>query len=449
MNLLESIRMAFESISAAKLRSGLTMLGVVIGVACMQLMVAMIAGIQKDIMEDLSALGANSVYVFGQEEDKDEIAESEWRGHSNGLREADVEALEKLPGVAEARPLAQGMGGEFAYGDEKFGGQLSGVTPKELKPGVTDLTAGRFIVWPDVEATAKICVLGSRVTDELFGEDDAIGKVITINGSSYEVVGTLKSRGGQGPGSDEDRTVYIPITTAQRRIIGSDDLPMIVVEGEEGVNLEDLMARIKLEMKSLHGNVEDFDVISQKAILEAITGILRNFTLLFGGIGGLSLLVGGIGIMNIMLVTVTERTREIGIRKAVGARSWDILIQFIIESVVLAGFGGAIGVGFSLLVAQVLNKAFAESPSNLQFYVPIWAILVGFGVAFTVGLLSGIGPAIRASKLDPIEALRFESGRPAGRPQESGAGVPAGDDVGATGRSPAGSPAVHGSRCVR
>ncbi len=408
MNLPESIRMAVESIAASKLRSGLTMLGVVIGVACMQLMVAMIAGIQKDIMEDLSALGANSVYVFGQEVDPDEQSESDWRGHSNGLREADVEALEKLPGVREARPLVQGMGGEFAYGDEKFSGQLNGVTPKELKPGVLDLTAGRFIVWPDVDTTAKVCVLGHRVTEELFKEEDAIGKVITINGSSYEVVGTLEQRGGQGPGSDEDRAVYIPITTAQRRIIGSDDLPTIVVEGEEGVNLEDLMARIKLEMKSLHANVEDFDVISQKAILEAIAGILRNFTLLFGGIGGLSLLVGGIGIMNIMLVTVTERTREIGIRKAVGARSWDILVQFIIESVVLAGFGGAIGIAFSVFVASVLNKAFEKSPSELQFYVPLWAILVGFGVAFTVGLVSGIGPAVRASKLDPIEALRFE-----------------------------------------
>jgi putative ABC transport system permease protein len=404
MNVGESIGIALDSIRGNKLRSFLTMLGVVIGVAAMQTMVALIEGAKQNTMEQLQGLGAQSIYVFGQEFDPEEAPETEWRGHSKGIRISDVQALAQLEGVKDARPQIMGLRLPVTAGDESYEAEIAGVSPREEDTTNIEVVAGRFFVPSDVDIFAKVAVLGAEVKTELFGEDSPLGETVTINQNAYEVIGFLKARGGQGRGDDVDRRVYVPFTTAQKRLLGSDQVPAIVVEAYDGIDLNELTGRIKTEMKALHSNVEDFDTISQLAILEAVQQIMLIFQIILGGVGGLSLLVGGIGIMNIMLVTVTERTREIGIRKAIGAKKRDILAQFVVESGVLAGCGGIIGILFGLM----LTSAFGSLNEDIPFHVPLWAMLFSFGFAFAVGAFFGIYPAIRAANLDPIEALRYE-----------------------------------------
>jgi len=404
MNVGESVRMALDSIGGNKLRSFLTMLGVVIGVASMQTMVALVEGAKKDVVTQLQGLGSQSIYVHGKEVKPEEEPESEWRGHSRGLRMTDVEALEKLPGVKEVRPQVAGLQAEIASPTGKSRrSDVNGVSPKEGMTPDMALVSGRFIVQSDMDTYAKVAVLGANVRQDLFGDDDPVGLRIAVNGVSYDVIGLLEKRGGRGM-QNNDNAIFVPLTTAQKRILGGDQVPLVVVEGEPDVNLEELTARIKTEMKALHSNVDDFDTVSQKAILQAIGKVLTVITLVLGGVGALSLLVGGIGIMNIMLVTVTERTREIGIRKAIGARKRDILIQFVIESVVLAGVGGLIGIALGLM----LTRTFGAMTQEMKFYVPVWALCVSFLFAFGTGAFFGIYPAVRAANLDPIEALRYE-----------------------------------------
>jgi putative ABC transport system permease protein len=404
MNVSESVRMALDSILSNKLRSLLTMLGVVIGVASMQTMVALIEGAKKDVVTQLQGLGSQSIYVTGKEVKPEEAPESEWRGHSRGLRLTDVEALEKLPGVREARPQVQGVQAEVAAPSGKTRkSDVNGVSPKEgLTPNMV-LVSGRFILQPDMDSYAKVAVLGATVRQDLFGDDDPVGIKVSVNGVSYEVIGTLEKRGGRGMQND-DNAIFVPLTTAQKRILGGDQIPIIVVEGDPDINIDDLTARVKTEMKALHSNIDDIETISQKAILQAVGKVLMVISLVLGGVGGLSLLVGGIGIMNIMLVTVTERTREIGIRKAIGARKRDILAQFVIESIVLSGVGGILGILFGLM----LTKAFGAASHEMKFYVPLWALCVSFLFAFGTGAFFGIYPAVRAANLDPIEALRYD-----------------------------------------
>jgi len=404
MNVREPVRIALDSLRGNKLRSFLTMLGVVIGVASMQTMVALVEGARHDVMEQLRGLGSQSVYIFGKQFDPKDAPEEEWRGHSKGLSLSDVEALEKVEGVSQARPQIIGIRLPVVAGDETYEAEIAGVSPREIETTNIEVVAGRFFVPSDLEVFAKVAVLGAKVRGELFKDDDPVGQSITINGINYEVIGLLKERGGQGRDDDVDKRVYVPLSTAQKRLLGSDIVPMIVVEAYPEVDVEELTGRIKTTVRALHANVEDFDAVSQKAILEAIGKVLLVIGVVMGGIGGLSLLVGGIGIMNIMLVTVTERTREIGIRKAIGAKKRDILSQFVIESMVLAGFGGLIGVSLGLL----MTKAFGAFSQELKFYVPIWAIFLSFGFAFATGAFFGIYPAMRAANLDPIEALRYE-----------------------------------------
>ncbi len=404
MNVGESIRMALDAIRGNKLRSLLTMLGVVIGVASMQTMVALIEGAKRDVVTQLQGLGAQSIYVFGKETKPEEQPESEWRGYSRGLRMTDVEALERLPGVKEARPLVQGLEVEIAAPNGKSRKTpVSGVSPKEgLTPNMT-LATGRFILQPDVDAYSKVVVLGATIRSDLFGEDDPTGLKVSLNGVAYEVIGAMEKRGARG-GQNEDIAVFVPITTAQKRMLGGDQVPLIVVEGAPDVPVDDLTARVKTEIRARHANNDDVETVSQKAILEAVGKVLVVISVVLGGVGGLSLLVGGIGIMNIMLVTVTERTREIGIRKAIGARKRDILIQFVIESVVLSGVGGILGILFGLL----LTKAFGSISQEMKFHVPMWALFLSFSFAFGTGAFFGIYPAVRAANLDPIEALRYD-----------------------------------------
>jgi len=404
MNVREPVRIALDSLRGNKLRSALTMLGVVIGVASMQTMVALVEGVKQDVVEQLEGLGSRSIYIFGQPLDPDEAPEEEWRGHSKGLRLTDVEALRQLEGVEDARPQVLGLRAQVAAGDESYEAEIAGVSPREGETTNIQVVSGRFLIPSDLELFAKVVVLGSEVRKELFGDDDPVGRTITIGGISYDVIGHLEERGAAGPGREEDDRAYVPVTTAQKRILGSDLVAAIVVEAEMGADIEELTGRIKTKMKALHANVEDFDAISRKAIQEAVGQMLLVIGVVLGGIGGLSLLVGGIGIMNIMLVTVTERTREIGIRKAIGAKRRDILTQFVIESVVLSGVGGLIGIALGLMLARMFGS-FSE---ELRFVVPMWAIFLSFGFASATGAFFGIYPAIRAANLDPIEALRYE-----------------------------------------
>jgi putative ABC transport system permease protein len=269
------------------------------------------------------------------------------------------------------------------------------------------IATGKFYTESDVSNSANIAVVGPTVMETLFGKTDPIGKIIKIDGKNFTVIGTTKSKGTDQFGNDQDNAVSIPITTAQNKIFGMDYLNMILAQAKSEKDMDKATEEVtKILRRSHHlgiNDLDDFTVNSQTQILDTVSSITNIFTVVISSIAGISLLVGGIGIMNIMLVSVTERTREIGIRKAVGAKNRDILVQFLIESIVLSITGGALGIVFAVIVTQVL-KRFTVLSTNITGF----SIILALTFSTIVGLFFGIYPAMRAARLNPIEALRYE-----------------------------------------
>lgn len=404
MLFLESLRIAFEALKVNKLRSLLTMLGIIIGVASVILLVSIGTGLQVYITRQFETLGSNNLIVmpgtFGSELGSGGLGGIHGPPNYQGskLTLANVRDLEKLgPPLVGVTPVFESAS-LAVYQKNSQTTTLLAVTDQYPKVRKLEITQGRFLSRADLEAARRAAVIGPTLAEKLFGSSSPVGKEITISDRRFEVVGVSEKLGSM-MGFDIDNAAYIPITTAQK-IIGFENLMEILVKVESKERIGE--AKTLVENYFLRQmNEDDFSVIDQRQILDIINQILGVLTVALGGIAAISLLVGGIGIMNIMLVSVTERTREVGLRKAVGATRRAILLQFVTEAVILSLVGGTVGIILGVLGSLVLGHFLATG-------ITFWSIILAFGVSVLVGIIFGVAPAAKASRLHPIEALRYE-----------------------------------------
>jgi putative ABC transport system permease protein len=413
MNLLRSLQTALINLRVNKLRSALTMLGVIIGVSAVILMVSIVEGARASVVREFERLGSSLIIIVYQPE-SEELRRNTRR--LEGLTMDDVRAIQERCDLVARISAELPTGGEQTarYRDREMKVSPNGVMPDYAHLRNITVTQGRFITDEDMESWSKVCVIGSKVRQQFFPREDPIGKSIEISGVNITVVGVLAPKGRSG-GEDSDKVVLAPISTIQKRFIGREIVGVLFAQPKNAAVLKLAMDQIWECLMRRHDNAPGFRVDSQENILNAIGRILTIFGLILGGVAGLALLVGGIGIMNIMLVSVTERTREIGIRKAVGAKRKDILWQFLIESATVSGIGGLIGIGVGAGVAQLIGAITKQVISNgpggepgIPIHLPLWAILGAFTFSAFVGIFFGIYPAMRAARLDPIQALRHE-----------------------------------------
>ena len=411
MNVFESFRVAIGAILTNKGRSFLTMLGVTVGVAAVILLVSFGEGARGDIGEELRGLGSNLVILIpGRDQTRgDTMQRREERERGRRRRESvtplkmdDLRVLKKYcPSVAEAAAGIEG-GAEAKVGTRVRQVQVTAVSGDYGQVRNLSARRGSYITDQHVAGGQRVAVIGKTIEEELYRGEDPMGKKIQVNGVKFRVVGLQEIKGSSLSG-DQDNRVIIPISTAQT-VLGRGNPDYIMMNATARGSIDRARLEVTRIMKARHRGQEDFQVLDQADILRMVNRVLGIMTAVVGGIGGISLLVGGIGIMNIMLVSVTERTREIGLRKAVGAREKDILRQFLIEATTLSLLGGAIGITIGWCGSLALSAVWEALPSR----VTLLAVLVAFAFSAAVGIFSGAYPAYRAAKLDPIEALRHE-----------------------------------------
>ena len=408
MSWLELFQGAIRNLSGNKLRSGLTMLGVIIGVAAVISMISIVEGGKQKIVEEIERLGTNLLFVSPKElKDEDQRL---YAGRSKGFKYEDALYIKaRVPHVADVAPMVS-ISAKLKSGDRDFDGTVSGTIPSYQDVRNFRVVEGRFILQQDIDEWRRVVVLGQDVADKLSNGTPLLGRDIKIADERFVVVG-LMERKGSLHGQNYDEMVFIPITTAMRRFKGTDKINYLLVYVADRDRMKAVSDRIREVLIRRHDGVEDFKINSQEDFLRAVDRTLWTFRIVLGGIAFVSLLVGGIGIMNIMLVTVTERTGEIGLRKAVGARQKDILTQFLIESVTISLLGGLIGVLLGILMGVGFGKAVAYAlPGGSDWgaaFSPL-SIVVAFFFSILVGIFFGLYPAYKASKLDPAEALRYE-----------------------------------------
>ncbi|MCS7171851.1 MAG: ABC transporter permease [Armatimonadetes bacterium] len=405
MTLLASLRIALRALAANPLRSLLTTLGVIIGVGAVVTTVSIGAGARRSVEEQLTALGTNLLTVLpGRAAGPGGIGFG--LGSVQTLTEEDAQAIQaSLPDVeavaAEYSRPAQVVAGP--YNDTT---NVSGVTPSFPEVRNWHPVEGTFFGEAEMRARARVAVIGQTVRETLFPDRDPVGQPIRINRILFTVIGVMERKGSTGFG-DRDDVVFVPLSTAQKRLFGVDHVRAVYVKVREASRMDAVAAQVEALLRTRHRIREDqesdFVVRNQAEVVQAFTGVTQTITLLLGAIAAVSLVVGGIGIMNIMLVSVTERTREIGIRKAVGATPGAILLQFLVESVLLSVGGGLMGIGLALGATRMIS-GFA----GWMTIVTPGAVALAFGFAVAVGLFFGLYPAYRAAQLDPIAALRYE-----------------------------------------
>ena len=413
MNPWQGVLTALDSLTANKLRSALTILGIVIGVAAVIALVSIGRGAQAQITSQIQSIGTNLVFVRPGSIQQGGVAAG--AGSAATLTQEDAETLYSVPGVAGVAPEVNGAA-QVTYLGQNTRTRVVGVTPDYLAVRGLSLADGEFVSQANVTARSSVVVLGSAVADTLFdGSGGVVGQTVRLNGQPYRVIGVLTSKGGTGFGSQDDQ-VLVPLTTAQTRLTGSNRfrganvINQINVQAASADQVQSVIDGITEVLRERHGTVEgedDFIVQNQQDQLSALTSVTTTLTLFLGGIAGISLLVGGIGIMNIMLVSVSERTREIGVRKALGARRRDILYQFLVESAVLSLVGGFIGIAVGWIIARLMGRV-QLGGSAITPVVSLDSILLATGFSIAVGLFFGIYPATRAASLEPVEALRYE-----------------------------------------
>ncbi len=404
MILSKNMEVAINGIKANKLRSALTMLGIIIGVSAVIIMISVGQGASKKISDQISSMGSNLLMVFPG---AGEGAVRGAGGRVNTLTLEDAEAISGLRMVANVAPELSGNA-TIAYGSQTWTAEFDGTTPELQAIKDQPTTSGSFFTEEDVNGSTPVAVLGQTVVDNLYPQGtDPIGTIIRINKLSFTVVGVLAAKGAAMMGQDQDDIVYIPVTTAQRRLLGVQNVRLINVQTESPDSMDYVQGNVESLLRERHrlagSNNDDFQVRNLTSVLQTAESTTQIMTLLLASVAAVSLLVGGIGIMNIMLVSVTERTREIGLRMAVGATESNIRNQFIVEALVLCLIGGFTGILLGIAGSKIVSLL-AGWPTSVTLY----SVLLSAGFSAVIGIFFGYYPAKKASGLDPIEALRFE-----------------------------------------
>lgn len=403
-----TIKMATNSLKVNKLRSALTSLGIIIGVSAVIIMLAIGSGASKKVQANMESMGSNMLTIRSSSARTGGV--SMGIGTKPSLTLKDAIAIEKnIPNIDAVAPVSN-EGKQLMYGNQNWQTTVYGTTPKYLYIKNYEIEEGRGFTFEDVKNSAKVAVIGSTVSTELFGDVSPINKVIRVGNVPFKVLGTLKAKGSQGP-FDQDDLIFIPITTAQKKLFGvtfPGSVKMIVVKGLNADSLNDVEKDTEELLKVRHNigknQLNDFEIRNSAEFQEKMKSTVQTFAILLASIASVSLLVGGIGIMNIMLVSVTERTKEIGIRMAIGARASDIRWQFLIESFLLSMIGGLIGVITGILGA----KAIEFFSDGMSVSISLFSIFLSLGFSGLVGIGFGYYPAYKASLLNPIDALRYE-----------------------------------------
>lgn len=400
----ESFLMAWASLVANKLRSLLTMLGIIIGVAAVIALVSIGNGVKQDIEDSISSLGSNLLVVLPGAPRTPGARPSQ--GSMKSLKISDYEAIAKLEGVKAASPMTNGSY-VVIYQNKNWTTSVAGVNANFQDVNNWTMTSGRFFSDKNVQNRERVAVVGQTVVKNLFADEDPVGKEIRVKNIPFRVIGVLKSKGNGTMGNDQDDTVLIPYTTSMERVEGIDYLRMVYVVAKDDEGIDRLQADIENLLRVRHNikdtNLDDFNIQNMKSIMETVAQTTGTFTLFLGAVAAISLVVGGIGIMNIMLVSVTERTREIGVRKALGATYSVIVTQFLIEAVVISLMGGFIGIAFGIGASKVIGMV-----SGMSTIVSVPTIIMSFAFSMAIGLIFGIYPARKAAKLNPIDALHYE-----------------------------------------
>lgn len=393
------------SLYANKMRSLLTMLGIIIGVGAVIALVSVGMGVRSNVTSSIASLGSNMLIISPGSSNRGGVRGA--AGSMQTLKYDDAKAIkEKIKNIDYVSPSVSSSY-QVVYGNNNWKTSVQGVTSDFMSIRALTIGYGSFITNDDMNKRNRVAVIGTTVAANLFAKDNPVGKNIRINNQPYKVIGLLESKGQSSVGQDQDDVIYIPLTTAQERMLGITYVQSINVQVSSQEKMEQVQAEIENLLRSRHhivaGKEDDFNVRNLTSLMETVNQSTTMLTLLLGAIAGISLIVGGIGIMNIMMVSVTERTREIGIRKALGATFMNIMTQFLIESMVIGIIGGIIGIIFGCAASQIIAKV-----GNFTTVITVAPIVVSFIFAVGIGLFFGIYPARKAAKLDPIEALRYE-----------------------------------------
>ncbi len=408
IDLSSTIKIAYRALRVNKMRSILTSLGMIIGVSAVIIMLAIGQGASKQISEQIATMGSNIIMVMPGSTTSGGMKMG--MGTKSTLTMTDAEAIQNnCPSAQEVAPIVSGTG-QIVFGNQNWSTQIIGSTPNILEIRDWKLSYGEPFSEEDIKNASKVCILGQTVVASLFGDLDPIGKIVRIKGIPFEVIGVLEKKGQSMVGQDQDDGIYVPLTTAQKKLFGT-EIPgmvrIIMIKGKDAQSLSSAEYEIANILRERHRigikQEDDFSIRNLTQMMQMAQQSSNVMAFLLGAIASVSLLVGGIGIMNIMLVSVTERTKEIGIRMAIGAKVWDIRLQFLIEALMLSLSGGIIGI-----IIGICGTALISILSGWSTSISLLSIIISFGFSGFVGIFFGFYPAYKASLLNPIDALRYE-----------------------------------------